>query len=425
MTQLNRAYFTISNTPGAAGDLTVSSAVTGPYRTLGAAHDGIAFDVAIVDGNAWEIRTDCAYTHAGTTLGRGTLEDSSTGSAITLTSAAQVMIVHTADRIDAAYSAGGTDVALGDGGTGVSLSDPGADRILFWDDSASAVTWLTVGSGLTLSGTTLSATATGGERIATGTTDTITTADENYTVIYTNTGAITVTIPEAANGTSCVLQWLAGAGTITLDPTGTVELNGSTSSIVLSQASGMVALTPTGTNTWNVVGSIGDLAVADITDITASAAEINVLDGMTASTAELNILDGATLSTTELNYVDGVTSAIQTQLNGKAATTQNVGISYFIETPSNKTYVLVIKSPFAWTITESTTRTTSGTCTVTGTIDGVNLGGTANSASSTETSQAHASANAVAAGNDVAIVITSNSSAADLRGTLSGTRTLS
>jgi hypothetical protein len=40
---------------------------------------------------------------------------------------------------------------------------------------------------------------------------------------------------------------------------------------------------------------------------------------MSASSTELNILDGATLSTTELNYVDGVTSAIQTQLNAKAS----------------------------------------------------------------------------------------------------------
>jgi microcystin-dependent protein len=40
--------------------------------------------------------------------------------------------------------------------------------------------------------------------------------------------------------------------------------------------------------------------------------------GYTATAAEINILDGATLSTTELNYVDGVTSSIQTQLNAKA-----------------------------------------------------------------------------------------------------------
>ncbi len=38
-----------------------------------------------------------------------------------------------------------------------------------------------------------------------------------------------------------------------------------------------------------------------------------------ASAAELNILDGATITTTELNYVDGVTSAIQIQLDSKQA----------------------------------------------------------------------------------------------------------
>src|SRR5690606_2075053 len=56
----------------------------------------------------------------------------------------------------AIYRAGGADVSLADGGTGASLADPGADRIMFWDDSANQVTWLEVGSGLTLTGTTLS-----------------------------------------------------------------------------------------------------------------------------------------------------------------------------------------------------------------------------------------------------------------------------
>jgi hypothetical protein len=77
--------------------------------------------------------------------------------------------------------------------------------------------------------------------------------------------------------------------------------------------------------------------VADVVDITASASEINVLDGITASTSELNILDGvsatyeeinildgATLSTVELNYLDGVTSSIQTQIDGKQNIVANV-----------------------------------------------------------------------------------------------------
>lgn len=41
--------------------------------------------------------------------------------------------------------------------------------------------------------------------------------------------------------------------------------------------------------------------------------------GVTATAAELNALDGITATVTELNYVDGVTSNIQTQLNDKAA----------------------------------------------------------------------------------------------------------
>jgi len=68
--------------------------------------------------------------------------------------------------------------------------------------------------------------------------------------------------------------------------------------------------------------------------VTATATELNILDGVTSTTAELNILDGVTSNATELNvldgipgtltatelgYVDGVTSAIQTQIDTKAA----------------------------------------------------------------------------------------------------------
>lgn len=40
------------------------------------------------------------------------------------------------------------------------LSDPNADRIAFWDDSANTFAWLTAGSNLTISGTTINATNT-------------------------------------------------------------------------------------------------------------------------------------------------------------------------------------------------------------------------------------------------------------------------
>ena len=41
--------------------------------------------------------------------------------------------------------------------------------------------------------------------------------------------------------------------------------------------------------------------------------------GITATAAEINKLDGVTATKDEINFLDGVTSAIQTQLNGKAA----------------------------------------------------------------------------------------------------------
>lgn len=53
---------------------------------------------------------------------------------------------------------------LYDGTTGKlikSLADPGADRILFWDDSASTSDWLTLGTNLSITGTTLNASGGG------------------------------------------------------------------------------------------------------------------------------------------------------------------------------------------------------------------------------------------------------------------------
>ena len=55
-------------------------------------------------------------------------------------------------------------------------------------------------------------------------------------------------------------------------------------------------------------------------DVTATAAELNILDGVTADATELNILDGATVTTDELNLLDGVT-ATTAELNYLDVTT--------------------------------------------------------------------------------------------------------
>ncbi len=139
------------------------------------------------------------------------------------------------------------------------LADPNADRILFWDDSAGAYAYLTAGSGLLITGTTL--TATGGS------------FDE--AADYTLTGT-----------------WDYTGATLTLGDLSVTTLDAAT------------------------------LEIANVA-VTSSAAEINVLDGVAAglTAAELSVLDGITSTVTELNYTDGVTSAIQTQIDTKAPNT--------------------------------------------------------------------------------------------------------
>jgi hypothetical protein len=63
------------------------------------------------------------------------------------------------------------------------------------------------------------------------------------------------------------------------------------------------------------------------TDVTSTAAELNILDGVTSTAAELNILDGVTATAAELNYSDGVTSNIQTQLDTKATTGKAIAMA--------------------------------------------------------------------------------------------------
>ena len=52
------------------------------------------------------------------------------------------------------------------------------------------------------------------------------------------------------------------------------------------------------------------------TAISATAAELNIMDGVTASTSELNIMDGVTATTAEVNLMDGGTSAGTTAVAG-------------------------------------------------------------------------------------------------------------
>jgi len=139
--------------------------------------------------------------------------------------------------------------------------------------STGALEEISIGSGLAMSGGVLSATGGGSAptvRTVTGTTDTLLAGDANNIVDFTNTGAIAVSITTALNGLNTTLTWPAAAGTITITPTG-VTLNGSSSAMVLGSGTGSVSIIPTGTNTFRVVGAIGELLLADVSDMSADA----------------------------------------------------------------------------------------------------------------------------------------------------------
>ena len=67
----------------------------------------------------------------------------------------------------------------------------------------------------------------------------------------------------------------------------------------------------------------------DGTAISATAAELNIMDGVTSTTAELNILDGVTSTAAELNILDGVTSTASELniLDGVTATTAEINLT--------------------------------------------------------------------------------------------------
>jgi len=118
-------------------------------------------------------------------------------------------------------------------------------------------------------------------------------------------------------------------------------------------------------------------------------------------------------------------STVEAAPGGASTTQTGEAIAGFLATPTNKDYRIVVKAPHGGTITDTTTVSESGTCTATFKVNTTALGGTANSVSSSEQSQAHASANTFAAGDDIVITVSANAACAGMSFSIKYTRTLS
>lgn len=133
----------------------------------------------------------------------------------------------------------------------------------------------------------------------------------------TSTGGSTGLVPAPSAGAAT--RYLRSDGTWTTPPdTNTTysAMRGATSSA--AGAAGLVPAPAAGAAT-RYLRSDGTWAVPPDTNTTYTLSSF----GITATAAELNKLDGVTATATEINYLDGVTSAIQTQLNGKAASSHS------------------------------------------------------------------------------------------------------
>lgn len=137
----------------------------------------------------------------------------------------------------------------------------------------------------------------------------------------TITGAATTITSNNLTGNRAVIS--NSSGKIAVSDTTDTELSyvhGVTSSIqtqINNKVTGNAAITgATHTkityDSKGLVTSGADLSASDIPSLT-----LDKITDVTATATELNVLDGITATTTELNYTDGVTSNIQTQLDNK------------------------------------------------------------------------------------------------------------
>jgi hypothetical protein len=149
-------------------------------------------------------------------------------------------------------------------------------------------------------------------------------------------------------GTGLNKTYNDNANTITLDIDSTVTTN-----------SGSQTLT---NKTIDTANNNITVVTADISDITATASELNILDGVTATTAEIN-------------HIVGVTSAIQTQIDTKASSTDLSNHS------SDTTSVHGIADTSKIVLTDSASTTLDGNLVVDGdfTVNGTNFAASATS----------------------------------------------
>ena len=165
----------------------------------------------------------------------------------------------------------------------------------------------------------------------------------------------------------------------------------------------------------------GELLVGNGTDFTLSQG--NITFGNPIVFGVPITVNGIVYSTSGgFKFPDGTTQASAAV---SPPTTITDFISGVIAVPVNQDYQIILNVPVAITITSTTTICVSGTCTATFKIAGTAIGGSANAVSSSQQTQAHTTGNIAAAGQNIVLTISSNSSCSYMAFTMTFTRGLS
>ena len=283
-----------------------------------------------------------------------------TGSAITLDSAGDIIL-----------DADGTDITLKDGGTTFGNFKNSSGELVIQSGSTptTAMTFsganVTLAGNLTVSGTTTTVNST-----------TVTLDDHNIVLDSNNSGSAVV------NGAGITLEGGSGDdATFTYNTTGPkfeLKLGSNHEDLQVDQ---LIAASLDISGNVDVDGTLETdaLSIASTT-VTATAAELNIMDGVTATTAELNIMDGVTATTAELNILDGATVVVG-EINALDLGSTAVGTaiaSKAVILDSNKDYTGIRN----FTITgelDAATLDISGNADIDGTLeaDAITVGGTA------------------------------------------------
>lgn len=337
-----------TTTTTGTGTYTLAGAVTGFETFTANLSNGDTTYYACSDGTDFEVGLG-TFTSSGTTLARTTiLASSNSNAAVSWSSGTRTIFctlpaakavfkdasghVNFVDNEKAIFGTGG-DLEIYHDGSNSIIKDNGTGNIeitgrtlikntngetmadfiqnsrvdLYHDNSKK---FETTSTGATVTGTLVSDVVSIADGSSTGDRLTIGTNDDFF--IYHDFSPQTVIANVAGQG-PIKIQGKFGEQSIIANQDGSVELYHNNVKKVETSSTGATVTGELKTTTLEIGG----------TDVTSTAAELNILDGVTATTSELNIMDGVTSTTAELNILDGVTATAAeiNKLDGVTATT--------------------------------------------------------------------------------------------------------